>query len=292
MNEELNALVGKVLNIPNEQIADYYESDGTTLKADAIERFAQLDAERIRNIKESHKTELTTKYDDGYSKGKAETLSKFEKQIKETYGVDADLKGIDLIKEIVSKNANVEIDEEKLKLHPRFIELERKLENDYMPKAEYDKVKAEYDEFKNTIEKTKVHSTIKDDALKVFRSLKPVLSKDATRALNQENDFVNKLLAYEYEIQEGGAHIIKNNGKRLETANGYAVQFADFIKSEASKYFDFEVQGGKGNAGNEGGNDFTITLPQSEKEYQIALANESDPKKAVALMNAWTEKNK
>ncbi len=293
MNEALNNLVGRVLNISNEQLADFYESDGTTLKADAIDRLAQLDADRIKGIKDNLKEEITKKHDEGYSKGKVESLSKFEKQLREEYKIEtADLKGVDLIKEIVSKNAKVEIDEEKLKLHPRYLELERKLTNDYLPKAEYDKLKAEYDEFKTTLEKTKTYSVIKDDAIKAFRELKPVLSKDATRALNQENDFITKLLAYEYEIQENGAHIIKKDGKRLETANGYAVTFADFIKSEASKYFDFEVQDDKGNAGNKGNNNNSnITIPTDEKEYQKMLANETDPVKAMALVTAWKAKN-
>jgi hypothetical protein len=163
-----------------------------------------------------------------------------------------------------------------------------------MPKAEYDKVKAEYDEFKTTIEKTKVTSVVKAEAIKVFRSLKPVLSKDPVRATNQESDFANKLTSYEFELQDDGNHIIKVNGKRLENANGHAVSFADFVKSEASKYYDFEQQSDKGNSGNNHDDDKNIhvTLPTTEAEYVDALANEPDPKKQVALMNAWKEKHK
>jgi len=255
----------------------------------------EIDALRIKSLKDEHKAELTRMHDDGYSKAKGESLAKWEKQIKEELGLQTDAKGIDLIKEAIAKNAKIEIDEEKIKLHPKYIELERRLNNEFMPKAEYDKVKAEFDQFKEQIEVTKVNSVIKQDAVKVFRSFKPVLSKDPVKATNQESDFVNKLVLNQFELQDDGNHIIKVNGKRLETANGYPVSFADFVKSEASKYYDFEQQDPRGNAGNNnsGGNNGTsVIMPQSEREYQIALANETDPAKANALMMMWKEKNK
>ena len=42
MNELLESLVGKTLNLPKEQLAGIlYEPDGTTLKADAIEKLVE-----------------------------------------------------------------------------------------------------------------------------------------------------------------------------------------------------------------------------------------------------------
>lgn len=295
MNEIFNNLVGRILNIPKEKIlADYYESDGTTIKADALDKLVDLDAIRIKGIKESNKTELTRMHDDGYSKGKAESLSKFEKQLRDEYKIDADLKGIDLIKEIIGKNVKIDIDEEKIKQHPRYIELERKLTNEYLPKNEYEKLKVEFDQFKEQIEKSKITSVIKNDALLVFKSLKPVLSKDPVRAANQEADFLNKLNTYNYDIQLDGNHIIKtNDGKRLETTNGYPINFADFVKSEASKYYDFEMQDNKGNGGNDNNqNNYNTFLPTTDSEYITMLANETDPKKANALMTAWNARKK
>jgi len=275
MNQLLESLVGKTLNLSKEQLAELiYEPDGTTLKADAVEKLAELDAQRIASLKQGHKDELTRMHDEGYSKAKGEALSKFEKQLKDELGLQTDAKGIDLIKEAIAKNSKIEIDEEKIKLHPRYIELEKKLNNEYISKAEYDKISQEFNEFKDQIEITKVNSVIKQDALKVFRSLKPVLSKDPVKATNQESDFVAKLTSFEYDLNDDGNHIIKTNGKRLETSNGYPVLFADFVKSEASKYYDFEQQDDKGNAGNKGGGGAGgFVAPKNEKEYQIMLAN-------------------
>lgn len=294
MNELLESLVGKTLNLPKEKLAEIlYEPDGTTLKPDAIEKLVEIDALRIKSIKDEHKTELTRMHDDAYSKAKGESLAKWEKQIKEELGLQTDAKGIDLIKEAIAKNSKIELDEEKIKMHPKYLELEKKLNSEYLPKAEYDKVKAEFDLFKEQIEATKVNSVIKQDAVRVFRSLKPVLSKDPVKATNQESDFVTKLTSFEYDLQDDGNHIIKVNGKRLETANGYPISFADFVKSEAAKFYDFEQQEQRGNAGNNnsGANGTSVIVPQSEREYQVMLANEADPAKAVALMNAWKAKN-
>lgn len=295
MKEAFENLVGKILNVPKDKLAEViYESDGVTLKADAVDVLATMDAERIKALKEANKTELTRMHDTGYSKGKGESLAKYEQDLRELYKIDnKELKGADLIKEIVSKNANVEIDEEKLKLHPRYLELERKLTNDYMPKTEYEKIKAEFDGYKTEIEKSKIGGAVKADAIKAFRALKPVLSKDPVRATNQETDFANKLLQFEYELQDDGNHIIKRDGKRLENANGHPVSFNDFVKEQASQFFDFEQQEDRSNSGNRNETIFNIDvkLPATEKEYQKALANESDPKKAVALMKAWELKN-
>ncbi len=291
MKETLEQLVGKLLNLPKEKVAELYESDGETLKADAIDQLVQIDAARIKAIKDSHKEELTRIHDEAYSKAKGESLAKWEKQIKDELGLTTDAKGIDLIKEAIAKNSKIEIDEEKIKLHPRYIELEKRLNNEYISKAEYDKVKQEFDEFKGMIDKTRVVSAVKQDAVKIFRGLKPVLSKDPVKATNQENDFVEKLTQFDYEIQNDGNHVIKSGGKRLETQNGFPVSFADFVKSEAQKYYDFEIQDPKGNAGNNNtGGGLNIVIPQTEAEFRTMLATEPDPQKQIALVNAWKAK--
>lgn len=296
MNELLESLVGKTLNLPKEKLAEIlYEPDGTTPKADAIDKLVEIDALRIKSLKDSHKDELTRMHDDGYSKAKGESLAKWEKQIKEEFGIQSDAKGADLVKELISKGAKIELDEEKIKLHPKYIELEKKLNNEYISKADYDRVSKEFEDFKEKNRTEQIGSVIKKDAILAFRSLKPVLSKDPAKALNQEADFASKLLSFEYDLQEDGNHIIKVNGRRLENTSGYPVSFADFVKSEASKYYDFEQQDSRANAGNNnsGGNNGTsMIMPQTEKEYQIMLANETDPVKASALMKAWKEKNK
>ncbi len=162
MNEFIEGLVGKTLNLPKEKVAELlYEPDGTTIKPDAIDTIVSLDALRIKSLKDAHKDELTKIHDEAYGKAKGEALTKWEKQIKEELGITTDAKGIDLVKEAISKAANVQMDEEKIKLHPKFIELEKKLNQDFISKAEYDKVKQEFDEFKSQVDRFKITSVVK-----------------------------------------------------------------------------------------------------------------------------------
>ncbi len=295
--ELLMGLVGKTLNIPNDELASLIYAEDGTLKPDSADVLVSRDAARIQALKDLNKDELTKVHDKGYKKAQAETLAKFEKELKDEFGIsESNLVGKELVKEIVSKFAkDNNIDEEKVKVHPKFLELERKLTGEYVPKTDYEKVVSEYDEYKKSFERRQVLQTVKQDAVKVFRSLKPVLSKDPARATNQELEFLEKLTKVDYELQTDGNHIIKVEGKRLETANGHPVSFADFVKSEASKRFDFEVQSDKGNAGNNnstGSNGGSVTVPRTKEEYILAVTNETDPAKRIALKYAFEASQK
>ena len=297
MPDVLKDFAVKALNITDEQFAEIvYSDDKGTVKETAIQELLRLDAERVTKLKAASKEELTKTYDKGYQKAQAESLSKFETNLKEQFGVtESNSQGLDLVKEIIAKiGKDTNLDDEKVKLHPLYVQLEKKLGSDYIAKAEYEKVKGEFDGYKNSIEKEKIVSVVvNSDGLREFRALNPVLSSDPVRALNQENDFLDKLKAFEYEKQADGNHIVKIDGKRLENAQGHPVPYKEFIKMQAEKYFDLSEQTPRGNGGNNnnnnGGN--PIVVPKTKEEYIKAQAAESDPKKKVELMNAWNALN-
>lgn len=296
MNEALESLVSKTLNLDNAKVAEilYSDAEKKELKADAIDTVLKLDAERVANLKKASKDELTQMHDKGYKKAQAETLSKFENDFKEQVGFKSDLTGLELIKTWAAEVAkSTEVDEQKVKLHPKFIELEKKLNSEFISKAEYDKVKAEYDDFKANIDKKQTLSVVLRDAQTVFLNLKPVLSKDPTRALNQQQDFLNKLSSYEFQVAENGDHVILKDGKRIDNSQGYPMLFKDFVKAEADKYFDFEQQSNVGNAGNTNtttGSPYTGKLPQTEEEYRKLLAT-ADRETSAKLMEWWKKEH-
>jgi hypothetical protein len=297
MNEKelIEGIVGKTLNVPNEKIAEILYAEDGTLKSDALDNIVNLDAQRIQKLKDEHKAEETKIHDKGYKKAQSESLTKFESELKEEFGVpDSQSKGKDLVKEIVSKMAkDTGLTEEAVKLHPKFLELERKLTGEYVPKTDFEKVNTEFSDYKKTFERRQILQTVTSDAIKVFRSLKPVLPSDPTLAANQEAFFLEKLGAFDYEVQQDGNHIITIDGKRLETPNGHPVSFQDFVKGEAAKYFPFQVQDGKGNAGQEDGKgNPVIVMPTTEEEYKNALAMCADPQQRVKIMLYWKEKHK
>jgi len=296
MPDVLKDFAVKSLNLTDEQFAEIvYSDDKGTVKEDAIQRLLALDAERIKNAKSIAKERETELHDKGYKKAQAESLIKFEGSLKEQFGVESTSQGIDLVKEIIAKiSKDTNLDDDKVKLHPLYLQLERKVGTDFVAKAEFEKVKGEFDGYKSQVEKDKVNSIVINDALRDFRSLKPVLSKDPSKALNQEQRFLNELKSFEYEVQSDGNHVVKIDGKRLENAQGHPVLFRDFVKQRAELQFDFELQGTKGNGGNDNSqnNDVHVTVPTDKRAYLVALNNETDPHKRVAMMNAWNEANK
>jgi len=296
MPDVLKDFAVKSLNLTDEQFAEIvYSDDKGTVKEDAIQRLLALDAERIKNAKSIAKERETELHDKGYKKAQAESLIKFEGSLKEQFGVESTSQGVDLVKEIIAKiSKDTNLDDDKVKLHPLYLQLERKVGTDFVAKAEFEKVKGEFDGYKSQVEKDKVNSIVINDALRDFRSLKPVLSKDPSKALNQEQRFLNELKSFEYEVQSDGNHVVKIDGKRLENAQGHPVLFRDFVKQRAELQFDFELQGTKGNGGNDNSqnNDVHVTVPTDKRAYLVALNNETDPHKRVAMMNAWNEANK
>jgi hypothetical protein len=299
MSDVLKDFAVKSLGITDEQFAEIvYSDDKTTIKDNALQELLNRDAERVKALKATNKDELTKMHDKGHQKGLAEASSKFEQTLKEQFGVgESTSQGVDLVKEILAKQGkDINIDDEKVKLHPLYRKLEVALEKDYIAKSEYDKVTQEFDGYKSNVEKDKVMHVIKSDGLKIFRSFDPVLPTDQVKAYNQELDFINKLGAFEYEIQMDGSHIIKIEGKRLENAQGHPISFTDFIRTQADKYFEFKKQGEKGSAGNNnasgntsGGSSFSF---KTKQEYLQAQANASDPQEKIKMMHAWNEMNK
>jgi len=294
MSDLLTDFVGKSLNLPNEKIAEIlYSDDGVTVKENALEELLRLDSERIKSARQLSKERESELHDKGYKKAQAETLSKFEQSLKEQFGVDTASQGLELVKDIIAKiSKDTNLDDDKVKLHPLYVSLERKLGSDYVAKAEYEKLNGDFEGYKSNMEKEKVMGVVKADALKSFRGLRPVLSKDPAKAINQESDFLAKLGNFDYEIQADGSHIIKVDGKRMENSQGHPVLFNEFVKSQAERYFDFEVQGDKGGSGNRNEPNQKVTIPQNKQEYLLAITNESDPQKRVALRNAWEASNK
>lgn len=289
----------KVLNLTDEQFAEtvYSDVEKQTLKEDALQQLLNKDAERIKAAKAIAKERETELHDKGYKKAQAESLSKFEKEIKEQFQVpDSTSQGVDLIKEIIAKiSKDTNLDDDKVKLHPLYVSLEKQMKEKYIGKEEYDKVVSEFDGFKKNVDRDKVMHFVKADALKIFRSLKPVLPSDAIKATNQENKFLAEFDGYEYQVQNDGSHIILVDGKRLENAQGHPISFADFVKGRADMYFEFEQQSGKGNAGNSGGGAGSggqITLPTDVKKFNEMLALEPDPQKQIAMSKAWDEAHK
>lgn len=283
--KEIHDLAVKVFGMTDDEAQSLFEKtdEGEVLKSDALDILRNRDKERIRRIKEEFKTEATNKFNDGYSKAKKEERSGFETEIREAFQLGSQSTGVDLIKDLLAQKSQ----KEDIKTHPDYIQLERKMQNEFVPKKDFETVKTEYETFKGGVERKEKLSRVKADARAIFRELNPVLSKDQRKAMNQENDFLAKFETFDYQIQEDGNHVVLKDGKRLENENMNPVAFGEMVKQKTLEYFDLRDQEPRGGAGQEpparGGSGYTF---KAREDFYAEYNKEADPQKRIAMTGA------
>ena len=224
------------------------EDGNLVLKEGVSDTLINMDAERIKRIREEERKAIKPKFDDFAKKTKREVMTQIEKEVKEKYGLDTDKTGIELIEELtqhVSKGGD--ITEDTLKTHPLFIKLEKNIHNEWEEKLKG--VQGEFETFKESVERNKKIGDIKSKAKAEFLALKPVLSDDPAKAERQTQTFLSLLERYDY-IVDGDTIIVKNGEGRLEDSHGNPVAFDSFVKAKAEELYDFAVQDAKGSPGN------------------------------------------
>jgi hypothetical protein len=260
------------------------DSKELSLKDDAIDVVLDLDSKRVDSIKKNVKPD-PERLKSEYSRGVKEGLENLETKIRETYSVDSDKKGIELVETVIDKNkGKTKLTDDEVKKHPLYLALEK----ERVSKEEYQKLQTTFDEYKQQQVRNVKLSAIKKDAIKVLKSLNPVVSENPTVALTREEDYLHKFDPYDYELDDSGNHLVMKDGKRLEDAHGNPLSFNNFAKSIAMLNYDFKAQDGKGNAGNKddkGGGG--VKIPKTPEEYHKAMAEEPDAGKRVAIRKAY-----
>lgn len=270
-----------------ELLYDNGEDNTLTLKDDASAILIDMDAEKVKRIRDESKGDSTKRFDDGYKKANKEVMPKFDKSVKEKYSMDSEKSGVELIDELVSSlNSDGKITLEKIKTNPEFLKLEKEMNDNF--KGQLNELNEKFDEFKNGVEKGKTVSLVKDRAELAFLKLNPVLSEDTARAKKQTEMFLSRFESFDYKFVDGNI-IIENGDSRLEDGHGNPIAFDSFVKTEAENLFDFKVQDPKKAPGNvPSGGDPTKTI-LSDKEYNDKVnAAEGDNEKLVEIGNKFT----
>lgn len=290
MNDVMMNFLTKVFNKTEDELGELIfegEGDDRKIRDGAADALIDLDAKRIGRLKDEYSGDQTKKFDEGYKKAQKEVLSKFENQFKEQTGFDSDLTGVDLIMEW-SKGLGKEskVTAENIKTHPEFLKIESEWNKSHQ--EEIQKVKGEFDEFKSNVERNQVMGKIKDMAETEFMKLNPVLSQDPAKRKAQTGMFLERFDKYNYEFTDDGV-VIMNDGKRLEDSHGNRVSFGNFVKSEADKLFDYEVQGKKDAPGNKpaDGSISKTVLSRDEYNQKVNEAN-GDPAKLNEIGKKYT----
>ena len=214
----------------------------------------------LEKDKERIKTYGTAQFQDGFKKAKKETLTDFEKSLREKFAISDDtLQGETLIESIVtakieevkaatgSSGKKGELTEDEIKKHPLYLSLEAQ-KTKAIEEANQS-WEAKLKEQESTFKKKETFSSIKDLALNTISGGGFIFPEDATIAGNQKQWFLKDLENYDYEKTDNGTFVIKD-GKRLEDAHGNAIKLDSFITTQAQAYFPIAKSNGGGNAGN------------------------------------------
>lgn len=300
INEILLGYLAKQYGITEDAAAELLyqtsedDKDKKVLKKDALQILLDKDKERVDNLKTTA-VDKTKIYDDAYADAKKKILAKAEKALAKKYGIEGEeFKLETLVADIIAKETEGlkgdKLDENAVKKHPVYLALERerneeveRLTNDHT--AEVEKIRADY-------ARTEVLGDVKGKVLTIFDGLKPVLSKDATRAANQRSDFADRFANYSYEKQDDGSYLVlDSDNKRIEDGHGNPISLDKLVERDAAKYYDFAVQSPKGGAGNGdgsgNGDGGKVVVPTSEDEYNMAIINASTAEEREAITAAY-----
>ena len=284
---------GKTLNITDDEVAAllFENADEGTIKDGALENLLAKDSNRIQKFKD----ERQTYYDNGFKKAQKESLSKLEEQIKETFEISSDAKGIDLIQEIVNTkvSSTENFDEEKVKVHPLFTKTVNELTKKIKDTEGIWEQK--FDAREKDLAKQNTFQDIKNKARLLLENLKPILPSDSTKADKQLSFFYNELNGFEFENQDGTIIIMKD-GKLLEDKHGNRINFDAFIKDNAATIWDFQTGTAKTGTGNgkDGktkdaieGQGQDIKAPKDKAEFSRMIAEAKTSEERIAIADAF-----
>lgn len=263
--------IGEILNAEN---AD---------EKSIISKILELDTQRVDKLKTSGGKDGT--FQDGYAKAKKEVLSDFEKQLKETFEIESEKTGLDLITEILTAKTSEagkkgQLTDDDVKKHPIYQAAEKAFKKQLADKeTEY---KTKLTEVESAAKKAQTFSIVKDNALAILEGLNPIYAKNPKVATTIKNQFLNELQGFEFERQADGSWLVTKDGKVVEDGHGHSKSFEDIIKETSENYFEFQENNGGQNAGNENkdnGSGGNVTVPKfkNQAEADAYAANESIP---------------
>lgn len=296
----LTGVLTKTLSMTDEEVSDLLynkaeDSEDLILDEDALDLVLDKNAKHIDAVKNSVKPDKK-RLDNEYGRGAKETMDRFEQELKLKFGVESDAKGLDLVQATVDTVAecNTEITDENVKKHPVY----RALEENSVPKKDFDTKSQELDEWKSNQDKTQRIGRVKSDVLSIVNNLKPIISENAVVAQTRQRDLLAKFEDFDYELAENGNHLILVNGGRKEDSHGHPVTFADFVKEIASTCYEFQVGQQAGQAANKnlpGAGSQHVSVPKTKEEYlkqMNELMLKGDKPGTIALKKAWEESQK
>lgn len=286
MKTIITGLLSKAYNFDNGKIAELFKDGETELSEDQqkeiLQKLLDEDAKRVEAIKKSVDTKPA--FQDGFKKAQGEILTKFEKDLKEKFGLESDKMGLELVEELVSKKSEGgqggDVTEDAIKRSKVFQDMESNL------KKQITTVKTEYEtkinEIQDGYKAEQTFSNVSQKALQIFNGLNPILPQNKTVADNQVKFFVNTLKDFKFDVQDERIVVMDKDGKVLEDGHGNSRSFEDIVKETASGLFEFKANNGgsgSGNGGQQGqggsGSSYAGNVPKTFEELEKVMSDAS-----------------
>ena len=285
MKTIITGLLSKAYNFDNGKIAELFKDGETELSEDQqkeiLQKLLDEDAKRVEAIKKSVDTKPA--FQDGFKKAQGEILTKFEKDLKEKFGLESDKMGLELVEELVSKKSEGgqggDVTEDAIKRSKVFQDMESNL------KKQITTVKTEYEtkinEIQDGYKAEQTFSNVSQKALQIFNGLNPILPQNKTVADNQVKFFVNTLKDFKFDVQDERIVVMDKDGKVLEDGHGNSRSFEDIVKETASGLFEFKANNGGSGSGNGGqgqggsGSSYAGNVPKTFEELEKVMSDAS-----------------
>ena len=275
--KKLNGFLSKTLKMDDEELASLYNEAGELTSLTAAE---QADTARVTKLKEDQASQ--------YKRGQKEVASKMEAQLKDKFGVDSDLTGVELVDFILTTELEKVKGkgDEDITAHPEYLKL--KSESDRMLKAKDKEWQKKIEDLELKHARESMFSKVKERAFAELDNLRPILPEDAKKAQKWKEKYIEDLRAYDFTEQDGMFVVLKD-GKPLQDSHGYNKSFADLVKETAAEIFDFQTAESRSSAANQQ-TQSNFAAPRNEDEFIQKMREAKTPEEQAKVMESYQSK--
>jgi len=275
--KKLNGFLSKTLKMDDEELASLYNEAGELTSLTAAE---QADTARVTKLKEDQASQ--------YKRGQKEVASKMEAQLKDKFGVDSDLTGVELVDFILTTELEKVKGkgDEDITAHPEYLKL--KSESDRMLKAKDKEWQKKIEDLELKHARESMFSKVKERAFAELDNLRPILPEDAKKAQKWKEKYIEDFRAYEF-IEDSNGIVVLKDGKPLQDSHGYNKSFADLVKETAAEIFDFQTAESRSSAANQQ-TQSNFAAPRNEEEFIQKMREAKTPEEQAKVMESYQSK--
>jgi hypothetical protein len=243
----ITGFLSKTLKMDDGAVAELLNENGENVTEETI-LSALLAKDSARILAAGPKAGQT--FQDGYKKGKSESLTNLEKEVKELYGFESDKTGAELVADIIASasSKDKDLNDENVLKHPKYIEMVRNMKRDI--ETAKNEGNTALEALKKTYASEKTFDSVKSRALRKLDGLNPILPANADVAAKQKEWFVKSLDEYVFEQQGDNIIVMKKDGTVAVDNHGHNVEFDDLITNAAKQFFEFKANNGGKSPGN------------------------------------------